>query len=100
MWAFLTHDPNKKDRVNVLFSSNVRLDEPVWPTPSLKEKKEKTGLHTVELSSGPVYLNTCLPRFELWGQMCKQEDGGKKIFNEVSIGNEAPDGEEMWTGYG
>lgn len=29
MRAFLTHDPNKKDRVNVLFSNNIPLDEPV-----------------------------------------------------------------------
>lgn len=28
MRAFLTHDPNKKDCVSVIFSSNMSLDEP------------------------------------------------------------------------
>lgn len=63
-------------------------------------KGEKQFSIPVELSSGPVCLDTWLRRSELQGQTCKKEDQGKKIFNDVSIVNEAPDGEEMWMGYG
>lgn len=98
MRAFLTHDPNKKDCVSVIFSSNMSLDEPAWPTPSLEEKNGSPYLKSFQVTL--FTLDTWLRSAKLRGQTCKQEDWGEKIFNDVSVGDEAPDGEEMWMGYG